>query len=82
MATAALPATAAGEDEELFLLGFVKSISRRLSCNGSTASGFRAIYPLPWFDASNDVGVGRIADMDAADIDIQVLSAMTPGAQT
>ena len=29
----------------------------------------------------NDVGAGRIADMDAAGIGIQVLSALTPGAQ-
>ena len=35
---------------------------------------------VPRFDI-NDVGAGRIADMDAAGIDLQVLSALTPGAQ-
>ena len=35
---------------------------------------------VPRFDI-DDVGAGRIADMDAAGIGLQVLSALTPGAQ-
>ena len=79
-ATAALPATAAGEDEELFLLGLEEHFTtpelQRL--NGiQVPSG----VPPAMVRRINDVGAGRIADMDAAGIDIQVLSAMTAGAQ-
>lgn len=79
-ATAASPATAAGEDEELFLLGLeehfttpeLQQLNRIRVPSGVPPAMVRRI---------NDVGAGRIADMDAAGIDIQVLSAMTPGAQ-
>jgi len=77
-ATTALPAsTAAGEEEDLFLLGleehFATAELRRLN-------GIQFPQGTPRFDI-NDVAAGRIADMDAAGIDIQVLSALTPGAQ-
>jgi len=77
-ATTALPgSTAAGEDEDLFLLGLEEHFAtpelRRLN-------DIRFPRGVPRFDI-NDVGAGRIADMDAAGIDIQVLSALTPGAQ-
>ena len=77
-ATTALPGSAAAvDDEDLFLLGleehFATAELRRLN-------GIQFPQGTPRFDI-NDVGAGRIADMDAAGIDIQILSALTPGAQ-
>ena len=43
-------------------------------------NGIKFAKGYPRFDI-NDVGAGRIAHMDEAGIDIQVLSALTPGAQ-
>lgn len=63
--------------DSLFLLGLEEHFAtpelRRLN-------GIRFPKGVPRFDI-DDVGAGRIADMDAAGIGIQVLSALTPGAQ-
>ena len=82
---AALGAAAAGllgsrqgrAGERPFLLGLEEHFAtpelRRLN-------GIRFPQGVPRFDI-DDVGAGRIADMDAAGIGLQVLSALTPGAQ-
>ena len=81
-ATTALPAsmaaTAAGEDGDLFLLGLEEHFT---TAELQRLNGIRFPRGIPLVQRINDVGAGRIADMDAAGIDIQVLSAMTPGAQ-
>ena len=82
---AALGAAAAGllggrqarADDRLFMVGLEEHFAtpelRRLN-------GIRFPQGVPRFDI-DDVGAGRIADMDAAGIGLQVLSALTPGAQ-
>ena len=72
-----LPAAAAGEDGDLFLLGLEEHFA---TPELQRLNGIRFPKGVPRFDI-NDVGAGRIADMDAAGIGIQVLSALTPGAQ-
>ena len=72
-----LPAAAAGEDGDLFLLGLEEHFA---TPELQRLNGIRFPKGVPRFDI-NDVGAGRIADMDAAGIDLQVLSALTPGAQ-
>ena len=75
---AALPGRlAADTDEDLFLLGLEEHFA---TPELQRLNGIRFPKGVPRFDI-NDVGAGRIADMDAAGIDIQVLSALTPGAQ-
>ena len=73
----AMPAAAAGEDGDLFLLGLEEHFA---TPELQRLNGIEFPKGVPRFDI-NDVGAGRIADMDAAGIDIQVLSALTPGAQ-
>ena len=77
-ATLALPgSTTAGEEEDWFLLGLEEHVAtaelRRLN-------GIQFPPGTPRFDI-NDVGAGRIADLDAAGINLQGRSALTPGAQ-
>ena len=72
-----LPAATAGEDGDLFLLGLEEHFA---TPELQRLNGIRFPKGVPRFDI-NDVGAGRIADMDAAGIGIQVLSALTPGAQ-
>ena len=85
-AAAALPfaaaaRSAAGPDPKPFLVALEEHFAtpelRRLQGAGERRlfSGGRRRPELL------DVGAGRIADMDAAGIDMQVLSAVTPGAQ-
>ena len=74
---ASMPATAAGENGSLFLLGLEEHFA---TAELQRLNDIRFPKGVPRFDI-NDVGAGRIADMDAAGIDIQVLSALTPGAQ-
>ena len=80
-ATTARPAgmasTAAGEDGDLFLLGLEEHFA---TAELQRLNNIRFPRGVPRFDI-NDVGAGRIADMDAAGIDLQVLSPLTPGAQ-
>ena len=78
-AAAALPgrAAAAGTDEDLFLLGLEEHFA---TPELMRLNGIRSLKGAIGSDI-NDVGAGRIADMDAAGIGIQVLSALTPGAQ-
>ena len=75
-ATGLLGGRARGDDQ-LFLLGLEEHFAtpelRRLN-------NIRFPKGVPRFDI-DDVGAGRIADMDAAGIGLQVLSALTPGAQ-
>ncbi|MCY4513828.1 MAG: amidohydrolase family protein [Candidatus Tectomicrobia bacterium] len=63
--------------DDLFLIGIEEHFAtpelRRLN-------NIRFPEGVPRFDI-DDVGAGRIADMDAAGIGVQVLSALTPGAQ-
>ena len=72
----ATPAGAAAEDE-LFLIGLEEHFA---TPELQRLNGIRFPKGVPRFDI-NDVGAGRIADMDAAGIGVQVLSALTPGAQ-
>ena len=73
----AVPASAAGADRDLFLLGLEEHFA---TPELQRLNGIRFPKGVPRFDI-DDVGAGRIADMDAAGIDMQVLSALTPGAQ-
>ncbi|MCY4432006.1 MAG: amidohydrolase family protein [Rhodospirillales bacterium] len=73
----AMPAAAADEDGDLFLLGLEEHFA---TPELQRLNGIKFPQGVPRFDI-NDVGAGRITDMDAAGIDIQVLSALTPGAQ-
>ena len=73
----AMPAAAAGGHGDLFLLGLEEHFA---TPELQRLNGIKFPKGVPRFDI-NDVGAGRIADMDAAGIDIQVLSALTPGAQ-
>ncbi|MCY4551023.1 MAG: amidohydrolase family protein [Defluviicoccus sp.] len=85
-ATAVVPfgaalAGASNEDGKLFLIGLEEHFAtrelQRLQAGGDErlfSGGGRRPELL-------DLGAGRVADMDAAGIDIQVLSAVTPGAQ-
>lgn len=73
----AVPASAAGADGDLFLLGLEEHFA---TPELQRLNGIRFPKGVPRFDI-DDVGAGRIADMDAAGIDMQVLSALTPGAQ-
>ena len=85
LAAATLPLaaarSAAGGDSRLFLVGLEEHFAtpelRRLQSAGEQRlfSGGRRRPELL------DLGAGRIADMDAAGIGMQVLSAVTPGAQ-
>ena len=72
-----IPAAAADEDGDLFLLGLEEHFA---TPELQRLNGIRFPKGVPRFDI-NDVGAGRIADMDAAGIGLQVLSALTPGAQ-
>jgi len=76
--TALSGSTAAGEDEDLFLLGLEEHFA---TAELQGLNGIQFPKGVPRFDI-NDGGGGRIADMDAAGINIQVLSALTPGART
>ena len=80
-AAAALPASmaasAARRDADLFLLGLEEHFA---TPELMRLNGIRFPKGTPRFDI-NDVGAGRIAEMDAAGIGLQVLSALTPGAQ-
>ena len=68
-------------DGRLFLIGLEEHFAtpelqrRNAAADPRLFSGGRRRHELL------DVGTGRIADMDEAGIDIQVLSAVTPGAQ-
>ena len=64
-------------DDRLFLLGLEEHFA---TPELQRLNNIRFPKGVPRFDI-NDVGAGRIADMDAAGIDLQVLSALTPGAQ-
>ena len=80
-AASALPASAAASgarrDADLFLLGLEEHFA---TPELMRLNGIRFPEGTPRFDI-NDVGAGRIAEMDAAGIGLQVLSALTPGAQ-
>ena len=80
-AAASLPgcvtARAARRDADLFLLGLEEHFA---TPELMRLNGIRFPEGTPRFDI-NDVGAGRIAEMDAAGIGVQVLSALTPGAQ-
>ena len=64
-------------DDRLFLIGLEEHFA---TPELQRLNNIRFPKGVPRFDI-NDVGAGRIADMDAAGIDVQVLSALTPGAQ-
>ena len=64
-------------DDRLFLLGLEEHFA---TPELQRLNNIRFPKGVPRFDI-NDVGAGRIADMDAAGIAMQVLSALTPGAQ-
>ena len=70
-------AAPARADDRLFLLGLEEHFA---TPELQRLNNIRFPKGVPRFDI-NDVGAGRIADMDAAGIDLQVLSALTPGAQ-
>ena len=66
-----------GGDADLFLLGLEEHFA---TPELMRLNGIRFPKGTPRFDIT-DVGAGRIAEMDAAGIGMQVLSALTPGAQ-
>ena len=74
---AALGLAAPARADKLFLLGLEEHFA---TPELQRLNNIRFPKGVPRFDI-NDVGAGRIADMDAAGIDVQVLSALTPGAQ-
>ncbi len=74
---AALGLAAPARADKLFLLGLEEHFA---TPELQRLNNIRFPKGVPRFDI-NDVGAGRIADMDAAGIDLQVLSALTPGAQ-
>ena len=74
---ASMAASAARRDADLFLLGLEEHFA---TPELMRLNGIRFPKGTPRFDI-NDVGAGRIAEMDAAGIGLQVLSALTPGAQ-
>lgn len=69
--------SAAAEDRELFLIGLEEHYA---TPELQRLNGIKFPKGRPRFDI-NDVGAGRIADMDEAGLNVQVLSALTPGAQ-
>ena len=71
-------AAATGADGDLFLLGLEEHFA---TPELMRLNGIRSLKGAIGSDI-NDVGAGRIADMNAAGIDIQVLSALTPGPRT
>ncbi|MCY4430284.1 MAG: amidohydrolase family protein [Rhodospirillales bacterium] len=71
------PASAADVDADLFLLGLEEHFA---TPELMRLNGIRFPKGVPRFDIT-DVGAGRIAEMDAAGIGMQGLSALTPGAQ-
>ena len=70
-------ASNAGGDSDLFLLGLEEHFA---TPELMQLNGIRFPKGTPRFDIT-DLGAGRIAEMDAAGIGMQVLSALTPGAQ-
>ncbi len=81
-AAASLPgrldaASAAHRDADLFLIGLEEHFA---TTELMRLNGIRFPKGTPRFDIT-DVGAGRVAEMDAAGIGMQVLSALTPGVQ-
>ena len=72
----------AAKDRKLFLIGLEEHFTTRELQRLKSAGDKRLFSGGKRRPELLDLGPGRIADMDEAGIDIQVLSAVTPGAQS
>ena len=77
----AASAGARAEDGKLFLIGLEEHFATRELQRLNAGTDNRLFSGGGRRPELLDLGAGRIADMDEAGIDIQVLSAVTPGAQ-
>ena len=75
--TAAGLAAPAKADDRPFLLGLEEHCA---TSELQRHNNIRLPKGVPCFDI-NDAGAGRVFDVDAAVIDLQAVSALTPGAQ-
>ena len=75
-------ASAPDGDEKLFLIGLEEHFATPQLRSRQTGTDERLFAGGGRRPELLDLGAGRIADMDEAGIGIQVLSAVTPGAQT
>ena len=77
----AIPVRASAGDGKLFLIGLEEHFATRELQRLNAAGDERLFSNGGRRPELLDLGAGRIADMDEAGIDIQGLSAVTPGAQ-